>query len=263
MMLLQNNIVLTGAAGGIGQALAFALADEGARLVLVGRNQQTLDALCRQITERGGFAKPIVADLSSAEAADDVVTQAHQILGWVDVLINNAGVMDFICLEQQDSARIEQMVYTNVTAPILLSRAVLPHFLAQESGRIVNIGSALGAIGFPHHAVYSATKFALRGFSEALRRELVDTGVGVTYIAPRATQTALNNANTMRMLAATGANVDSPERVAKLVIKAIVQGRKEYSIGWPELLFARLNSVLPWLVDIGLQKQARTARQFL
>ncbi len=263
MMLLHSNIVLTGAAGGIGQPLALALAAKGARLALVERNQQKLEALCRDITERGGFVRPIVADLSSAESVEQIVEQAHQLLGGLDVLVNNAGIMDFIRFEQQDAARIEQMIYTNVTAPILLARAVLPYFLAQDSGRIVNIGSALGAIGFPHHAAYSASKFALRGFSEALRRELADTGVGVTYIAPRATKTALNNSTTTQMLAATGASMDSPELVADLIVNAIAHDRKEYAIGWPEMFFARLNGVLPRLVDIGLQKQARIARQFI
>lgn len=263
MMLLHSNIVLTGAAGGIGRPLALALAAKGARLAVVERNQQKLNELCQEITDQGGFARPVVADLSNSEGVAKVVEQARQALGGLDVLINNAGIMDFICLEQQDTARIEQMIYTNVTAPILLARAVLPHFLERHAGRIVNIGSALGAIGFPHHAAYSASKFALRGFSEALRRELVDTGVSVTYIAPRATKTALNNDTTTRMLTATGANVDSPEHVANLIVQAIVQDRKEYSIGWPELFFARLNGLLPRLVDLGLQKQARIARQFL
>lgn len=263
MMLGHRNIVLTGAAGGIGRPLALALAAKGARLALVERNQQKLNELCQEITDQGGFARPVVADLSNSESVAKVVEQARQALGGLDALINNAGIMDFVSLEQQDTARIEQMVYTNVTAPILLSRAVLPHFLAQHAGRIVNIGSALGAIGFPHHAAYSASKFALRGFSEALRRELVDTGVGVTYIAPRATRTALNNPSTIHMLNAVGTRMDSPEHVAKLIVQAMMRDRKEVSIGWPELFFARLNGVLPRLVDMGLQKQARIARQFL
>ena len=91
----------------------------------------------------------------------------------------------------------------------------------------------------------------------------MDSGVDVTYIAPRATRTALNNNATNQMLAAIGANMDNPEDVADLIVKAIIQKRKEYSIGAPESFFARLNGILPRLVDIGLQKQTRIGRQFI
>lgn len=263
MKLTNKRIILTGAAGGIGQPLALALAAQGARLVLVENNQQKLDEIYQKITDRNGFAVPIQADLSNTDEVQSIVQRTYKILGGLDILINNAGIMDFTYFERQDTVRIEQMITTNVTTPLLLARAVLPHFLAQGSGRIVNIGSAFGAIGFPHHATYCASKFALRGFSEALRRELLDSGVGVTYIAPRATRTALNNNATNQMLAATGANMDDPEHVAGLIVKAIVQGRKEYAIGAPESFFARLNGILPRLVDLGLQKQTRIGRQFL
>lgn len=262
MNLLNSKVILTGATGGIGRPLALALAAKGARLALVDRNLQQLGDLCQQIASRGGFARPVIADLSDVNSVQHAVEQAIGALGGIDLLINNAGVMDFVRFEQQDAARIEQMIRINVTAPILLTRAVLPHLLEQNAGRIVNIGSAFGSIGFAHYATYCASKFAIRGFSESLRRELIDTHVGVTYIAPRATRTALNNDATMQMLTATGANMDSPENVADLIVQAIERERKEYSIGQPEAFFARLNGVLPRLVDIGLQKQTRVARQF-
>lgn len=263
MILSRSNILLTGAAGGIGRPLAMALSAKGARLALVERNQQPLEALCHDIVEQGGVACPIVADLSHADGIGQVVAQARHALGGLDVLVNNAGVMDFVRFEQQDTTCIEQMIRINVTAPILLAHAVLPHFLAQHSGQIVNIGSALGAIGFPYHTTYSASKFALRGFSEALRRELVDTGVEVSYIAPRTTRTALNSPAAMQMLAATGARVDSPESVAERIVDAMAQGHKECAIGWPEKFLSRLNGVWPELVDLGMQKQTRASRQFL
>ena len=263
MKLMNKRIILTGAAGGIGQPLALALASQGARLALVERNQQRLDEICQKIADQNGFAVPILADLSNTEEVKNIVNRAYSSIGGVDMLINNAGIMDFIHFEHQDVERIELMITTNVTSPILLVRAVLPHFLAQGKGHIVNIGSAFGAIGFPHHATYCASKFALRGFSEALRRELMDSGIGVTYIAPRATRTALNNNATSQMLTATGANMDDPGDVADLIVKAIVLGRKEYSIGAAESFFARLNGIFPRLVDLGLKKQTRISRQFI
>lgn len=262
MKLRDCRIILTGAAGGIGRHLALALAEKGARLALVERDAQKLDAVCAEIAQRGGQAFSILADLGAAHAADAVVSASVKALGGVDVLINNAGLMDFVRYEQQHPARIEQLIHTNVTVPLLLTRAVLPHLMAQGSGRIVNIGSALGAIGMAYHAAYCASKFALRGFSEALRRELADTPVGVTYVAPRATRTALNDDRATRMLVATGSALDDPENVARRIVQAIEREHKEVSIGRPETMFARLNGLIPRLIDLGLQKQTRIARQF-
>ena len=262
-MNLQNcRVILTGAAGGIGRPLALHLAKKGARLALVGRNERKLDDLCTEIVQHGGRAEPIVADLDENDAATCVVDAAIHMLGGIDLLLNNAGVMDFIRFEQQDAERIRQIIHTNVTAPILLARIVLPHLLKQDSGRIVNIGSTFGAIGFAHYATYCASKFAIRGFSESLRRELIDTHVGVTYIAPRATKTDLNNDVTTQMMVATGTNIDHPDVVAKLIVQAIEKDCNEYSIGQPESFFARLNGLLPALVDFGLRKQTRMARKF-
>jgi short-subunit dehydrogenase len=262
MKLKDRNIILTGAAGGIGRPLALALARKGARLALVERDEDRLLALCGEVIRQGGTAMPVHVELGTLEAAEAVVAQSHAVLGSVDVLVNNAGLLDFVPFEQHDPARIELLVNTNVTVPMLLARAVLPHLLAQGSGRIVNVGSALGAIGMAYHAAYCGSKFALRGFSEALRRELADTGVGVTYVAPRATRTALNNDRATSMLVATGTAMDEPANVAREIVQAIEADVSEYAIGQPEKFFARLNGLLPRLVDRGLRKQTRIARQF-
>jgi len=178
------------------------------------------------------------------------------------VLINNAGLMDFTLFERQEPKRIEQVIGVNVIAPMLLVRAVLPLLLKQDSGRIVNIGSTFGSIGFPHFATYCASKFAMRGFSEALRRELVDSQIGVTYVSPRATKTPLNDDVTTRMLEETKTNMDEPEYVAGQIVLAIERDCKEHFIGQPESFFARLNGMFPRLVDNGLLKNTRIARKF-
>ncbi|MDD5301075.1 MAG: SDR family oxidoreductase [Gallionella sp.] len=262
MNLSGKRIILTGAAGGIGYRLALLLAEKGARLALVERNAPRVAEICAEINQRGGFATAIAIDLSADGAIEQTLASALQALGGVDMLINNAGLMDFTLFERHDPKRIEQMIGVNVIAPMLLVRAVLPHLLAQNSGRIVNIGSAFGSIGFPHFATYCASKFAMRGFSEALRRELVDSQVGVTYVSPRATKTPLNNDVTVQMLEATKTNMDEPEYVAGQVVLAIERDSKEYFIGQPESFFARLNGMFPRLVDNGLLKNTRIARKF-
>lgn len=262
MSLVGKRILLTGATGGIGYPLALALAGKGARLALADRNGERLRALCEEIAGNGGEAVSRVTDLAQPPAPAEVVAAAMQALGGLDMLINGAGLIDFTLYQRQDPVRIAQIMQVNAVVPMQLAHAVLPRFLAQGSGRIVNIGSMFGSIGFPHHAAYSASKFALRGFSEALRRELDGSGVEVTYVAPRAVRTPLNDAAAVRMMEANRIAMDDPAQVAATIVRAIEQGRKERYIGQPESLFARLNGILPRLVDAGLKKQTRVARGY-
>jgi short-subunit dehydrogenase len=262
MNLNGKRILLTGATGGIGRQLALRLAKKGAQLALVCFDAQRLQALANEIEEQGGKAVEIVADFSHAHAASGVADTAMQRLGGVDILINNAGVLDFVPFQNQSPERIAQMIQINVVIPMQLTRALLPSLLKQGSGQIVNIGSAFGAIGFPYYASYSASKFAMRGFSQALRRELADSGIKVTYIAPRAVRTALNDDAAQRMMEDARISMDEPEVVAAHIVKAIETGRREYAIGQPESFFAWLNGFLPALVDQGLRKQARLARPY-
>jgi len=150
----------------------------------------------------------------------------------------------------------------NTLAPMALTHAVLPHMLDKRFGRIVNVGSIFGSIGFPCFASYSASKYALRGFSEALRRELAGTGVGVTYVAPRFTRTPFNNAVVSRMADALKMNQDDPESVAADVIATIEANGTDRYLGWPEKLFVRINAIFPRLVDGSLMKQVDQMRPF-
>ena len=262
MTLTGKRILLTGACGGIGYPLALALARKGARLALVDRNAQRVEEVCKEIRAARGEAVAIAVDLQDPDAPLEVVNSAAQALGGLDMLINNAGLIDFTLFQQQDPARIAQVMHINAIVPMQLVRAILPMLLVRGNGHIVNIGSAFGSIGFPHHAVYSASKFAVRGFSEALRRELADTGIGVTYIAPRATKTPLNDSAAMRMMEANRIAMDDPEQVAQSIVHAIEAEKKECFIGRPESFFARLNGILPGLVDIGLKKKTRVAHAY-
>lgn len=262
MQLKNKRILLTGATGGIGIHIALLLARKGAQLALVGRNVSKLEELANDIKNKGGNAAIIVADFELAETAKHIVAEACEKLGSIDILINNAAVLDFIQFEDQSPERITQMIQTNVTAPIQLAHAVLPKFKAAGQGHFVMIGSILGSLGFPYYATYCASKFAVHGFSQALRRELVDTNIGVTYIAPRGVNTSLNDATTLAMLAKTGGNLDEPEKVAAIVVKALEQEKQEVFIGQPESFFAWLNGVAPKIVNIGLKKQARMAKAF-
>jgi short-subunit dehydrogenase len=268
MNLNGKRILLTGATGGIGELIAQKLAAKGAILCLVGRNREKLTTLQATINQThghaaSGVAHTISADLSQANMAKNIITEAQQKLGNIDILINNAGVLDFIELQDQSDERIAEIIQTNVTALIQLTKNALPAMHKNNAGHFVLIGSIFGSLGFPHFATYCASKFAVHGFSQSLRRELVNTKIGVTYIAPRGIKTPMNDANTQAMWAKTGNKLDDAETVANIVVKAIEAEKQEVFIGQPQTFFAWLNSVAPKAVNIGLKKQTALAAPFL
>jgi short-subunit dehydrogenase len=255
-----RRIILTGAAGGIGAHLARMLAAEGARLCLTDVNSAALDDLCDTLGDTRILR--VAADICRPEGRSKIVGATRDCLGGIDTLINAAGINPFGVYARTDAAQIEKTMEINILAPMLLIREVLPEMLSQASGQIVNIGSTFGSIGFAWFSTYSASKFALRGFSQALRRELADTGIDVIYIAPRAVRTAINSAAVYRMAEATRMKMDEPDAVARQILEAMRRGRKERFLGFPESLFVHINSVLPGIVDRATRKQNRVARQY-
>ena len=263
MQIKNKRILLTGATGGIGRLVALMLATNGANLALVGRDAPKLQELVDEIHKNGGKAVNIVADFEQTGAPQTVIIEATKSLGGIDILINNAAILDFVQLEDQSFERIAQMIQTNVTAPIQLARAVLPSFKAANAGHFVMVGSIFGSLGFPHYATYCASKFAIHGFSQSLRRELVDTNIGVTYIAPRAVKTAMNDAATVAMMQSTGNTMDAPEKVAEIIINALKNEKQEVFIGQPQSFFAWLNGFLPAAVNMGLKNQTKLAKKYV
>lgn len=262
MKISGSTILITGASGGIGGAIARQLAERGASLILVNRDGEKLEALAAQLRATGAKVTPLVGDLAQPGEPARLVQDALEQAGAIDILINCAGVQNFGFFAEESAADTATLFNVNTIAPIAMVNAVLPHMLESGKGQIVNLGSIFGSIGFPCFASYSASKFALRGFSEALRRELAGTGVGVTYVAPRFTRTAFNRSAVTRMADALKMNQDEPESVATSVIATIERDDQECYLGWPEKLFVRINSILPRLVDPSLIKQVDLMRPF-
>lgn len=262
MNLQGKRILLTGAAGGIGRELGRELAQRGARLCLVGRTDASMASLRHLIAGNGMDAVPVQADLTDAHARERVLQFMQSTCNGLDILINLAGLMDFQLFGASDPAMIPRMLQINLQVPMQLTREVLPGMLAQGSGRIVNIGSMFGSIGYPGFATYSASKFALRGFSQALRRELSDAGIGVTYVSPRAVRTPFNPHAVHAMAAEGVMHMDEPAWVAARIVKAIEQERNEVYLGFPESFFARLNGLWPGVVDRSLKKVVPAVARF-
>jgi short-subunit dehydrogenase len=257
MQLKDARILLTGANGGIGSALADRLAAVGARLALLGRERNAAEAACERLraAHPGATADAFGVDLLDHASRESAVAEAAERLGGIDVLINCAGLMSFRPFAEEDPLKLERVMQLNLVVPALLVRQVLPPMLARGNGRIVNVGSTFGSIGFAWFTAYSASKFGLRGLSESLRRELEGSGVGVTYVAPRAVKTPLNTDAVYRMAKVTRMRMDDPAWVAQRIVEAIERDSKDVYLGFPEKFFARLNSFLPRLVDGGLRKQ--------
>ena len=258
-MRLQDSVVLlTGATGGMGQAMLDSLVSAGAQVVVAGPDE---DALAKIAPRPGSAVHRVRADLRD-QADRQMLTETMRQRSGFNLLINAAGVNDFDLFEHQSDEQISSMIDINLTSTMLLSKAMLPLLKRAPEACIVMIGSTFGAIGYPGFASYCATKFALRGFAEALRRELADTHVGVLYLAPRATRTAMNSAAVEEMNAALGVKMDSPQTVAAGLMKSLEKNLSEVHLGFPERLFIRLNGLLPQLISRSLRRQLSTIRHF-
>lgn len=262
MQLREKTILLTGASGGIGKALASALHLSGARLILAGRNVESLRTFALTLSNEATKHHVALLDLG----ADDVHLQAEAIGKAhpdIDILVNCAGLNLFAACTRASPLAVTNLLDVNLRGTILLTQALLPQLIKRPQAAVVNVGSTFGSIGYPGFAVYCASKFGLRGYSEALRRELAATSVHVFYIAPRATATDMNQAAVRDMNVELGNAMDSPEHVAMQIVNAIRREQKKLFIGWPEKLFIFVNSLMSGVVDRALFKQLPIIQRFL
>lgn len=262
MDLSTARVLLTGAAGGIGSTLAAELLGRGATVLLVDVNTAALRRFAAtEPVESAGRVEVFAADLTRPDERARLAEFARAWRGGINVLINNAGVSHFRLLEDQPAEEVDLALAVNVQAPIHLCRLLLPHLLRQPAAHILNTGSVFGGIGYAAYSVYSATKFAIRGFSEALRRELAGTSVTVHYLAPRATRTGINTAAVESLNAELGVAMDTPTVVARAACEMLERGTLEAVVGWPEKFFVLLNGLLPRLVDGSLRRQLPVIRR--
>ncbi len=259
-MLKNKTILLTGANGGIGTEIAKLLSEQGAMLILAGLNQPELEALNHQL---GGKHAVVEADIASEQGRQSILSVCEQDNINLDIVLNNAGVGQFSLLADMNETAVTRIIDINLTSTILLSQALLPLLLARPRAEIINIGSILGSIGFPGSTVYCASKFGIRGFTEALRRELLDTSISVRYFAPRATKTAINNDDVVSMNNELGTKMDAAEHVAKQLVSFLKESTSNKFLGFPENLFIRINSILPGIVDKSIYKQLPIIKRYL
>lgn len=258
MDLNNKSVLLTGASGGIGQALARELAQKGARLCLVGRNEQAMALLQHSLPHPERHSIALMRHYS-----DDEINALATLLardGGLDVLINNAGTSRFALFEQQSFDDIREQIRTNIEIPALLTRALIQKM--NKPGIVLNIGSIFGEIGHPAWSVYSATKAATHRFSEALGRELLGSGITVLYAAPRATETLLNSEHVYALNRKLGNSSDPPFVVAARIARLLETEQKRYRFGVMERLFVKINAWFPTVVDGVLGKKLPIIQEF-
>jgi short-subunit dehydrogenase len=255
MQLNNARILLTGATGGLGEALAHALTVAGAQLLIAGRDTPKLSALCARLN-----CTSVRADITRPEGIAALTGAAREFK--INLLINNAGIGHFGLYDEQSWPTVDQLIATNLSAPMQLTHALLPWLKAQDAAAIVNIGSTFGTLPFAGFVAYSATKAGLRGFSQGLRRELADSAVRVVHIAPRAIDTALNSAQVNALNEALGNANDAPSDVADIIVETLQTESNERHIGFPERVFAWLNRAFPSLIDRALKSKLATIKHY-
>jgi short-subunit dehydrogenase len=213
-------VLLTGATGGIGHAIARAVAARGGQLILTGRRVEALDALAAELG-----ARALAVDLSDRVQVDRLIDDA----GAVDLLIANAALPASGGIETFTVEELDRALEVNLRAPIVLARALLPAMLARRNGHLLFMSSLSGKSATTGSAVYSATKFGLRGFAAGLRADLHASGVGVSTVFPGFIRDAGMFANSGVRLP-PGVGTRSPEDVAHAVIEAIERNRAEVDV---------------------------------
>ena len=231
--------IVTGASSGIGAATACELGRRGATVVLAARRIGLLEAQARSIREAGGEAIAVPADIADGTDICMLAERTIERFGRVDVLVNNAGAFWMRSLTSSSAEQITALAQVNLVGAMLLTRAVLPGMLERRHGAIITVGSLSGRVAM--EPLYSATKYGLRGFSLALRRQLAGTGVSVSLVSP-------GNINT-DMTRHVTARLPEPPLVATAIADLVRRPRREVVVPGKHYAIAWLEQALPTLAD--------------
>jgi NAD(P)-dependent dehydrogenase (short-subunit alcohol dehydrogenase family) len=240
---IRNKLaVVTGAASGIGRALALALAEQGAQLVLADVNQQGLGETAQLVSAAGGKAETYALDVSAREAVQDFADDVESKFGGADIIINNAGVTHFSKIEDLSYQDFEWIMNIDFWGVVHGTKAFLPHLRRKQAGHIVNISSIFGIVSAPAQGAYNAAKFAVRGFTEALRLEMRGSNIQVSCVHPGGVKTGIMR--TARFLQHVPANtretlwtnfdalpIMPPSNAAAIIVKGIRKNKQRIIVG--------------------------------
>ena len=239
--------IVTGASSGIGAATARELSRRGIKVVLAARRATELEAQAGTIKNQGGEAVAIPTDIADAQQVQRLVDRAEDLYGAVDVLVNNAGIGWTKLLVRSSAEEITRIVDVNLTGAILVTRAVLPGMLERGRGAIINVSSVCGRVAV--EPLYSATKYGIRGFSLALRRQLVGSNVSVSLVSPGNIRTEMTRDIDEPMA--------DPDIVARKIAEVIDRPRREVIVPIKHYATVLLEQELPGLADLAYRVRHR------
>lgn len=239
-------VIITGGGRGIGREAALAFARESAHVVLAGRRTDALEVTAREVERSGGTATPVHCDVVRDEDLRALVGRTLGEHARIDVLVNNATALVSGRLDEMDPDDLRRAADVDVWAPMRLTQLVLPHMLERKSGTVVNISSLAGRFGVPFYSAFSASKYAMRGFSEALRRELAGSGVHVVSVFPGAVaDDVAENVEFDRF----GFSAVTAAQVGRSIVRGVRLGTPEVFLGIGDAAVAHWNDFLPATVD--------------
>lgn len=268
--------VVTGAGSGIGAACAQALAAEGAYVVMTDIRADMLETAHKAIVEAGGRAETHIVDVSDRDAMFALADKVDKAHGGADLILNNAGVAHSATVADMTMDNFNWVMDIDFWGVVYGTQAFLPHFLKRGSGHVANVSSIFGLIGVPSQSAYNAAKYAVLGFSEALRHEMVEHNVGVTVIHPGGINT--NIVRHARLSQGPNAEAEheeaiikfqeltmtQPDKAAQIILKAIRKNKARVLVG-PDALFVdfirriapvKYLSLLPFLKNVGKKDDA-------
>ena len=257
--LINKIVFITGASSGFGADAARLFAKEGCIVVLAARRMDRLTALAEQIRAEGGQALAVALDVTEQSQIDTAVCAALDQYGRIDILLNNAGWGRLDWLETLDPGQdIDAQIDVNLRGVIQLTRAVLPSMLARRSGTIINMSSVAGLIAAPMYSIYGATKYAVRGFTDSLRRELTPFGIHVSgiYPGPAFTEFSLHSGSDSgirKKIKTPDWLYMTSEYVARRTVGLAKHPRRTLVIPWYYRVVSAFDSLFPGLVDWGLK----------
>lgn len=247
-------VLITGASIGIGKALAFHFAAAGSKVVIGARKVADLEIVAKEIESKGGIAHFLPLDVTLQQSCEDFVSGAIAKFGKIDVLINNAGISMRALFQDLDVSVIEKLMQVNFFGTVYCTKAALPHIM-NSKGSIVGVSSIAGYRGLPGRTGYSASKFAMHGFLESLRTELLKKDVHVLLACPGFTE---SNIRKVALVADGGQQAETPlkedklmsaEEVATYIYNAVLKRKRSLTLTGQGKMTVFLNKWLPAFMD--------------
>ncbi|MEM8773552.1 MAG: SDR family oxidoreductase [Pseudomonadota bacterium] len=247
--------VLTGGAGGIGAQLAIQLASRGVDLAVIDLDGGGLKNTQKEAERYGTKTTTYVADITNSEDITRIVSMIERDYGKVNILINNAGITTMGSFQETSKQQFDRVMAVNFSGPVALTRSLLPIMMRQSKGQIVNVSSILGCVGVANQTAYCASKFALRGLSDALRLELEGNDIGVSVVYPGGVRTNIANSATIatrsnwpdddpRAQANKLLKLD-PARAAKIIVSGIEKRKRRIVVGSDAKFLSSMQRLFP------------------